>query len=72
MESHFVQKELKKGDYFCMIHKVATKIAFLQEGILRSIYTNKGGQESNKNFFVHLLLLVQSSENKKKVTELKM
>lgn len=48
----FVQKELKKLDYFCKIDKVATKIAFLQEGIVRSFYTNNEGQELNKNFFV--------------------
>ncbi|MBF2709557.1 Crp/Fnr family transcriptional regulator [Flavobacterium soyangense] len=48
----FVQKDLKKGDYFCNVDRVATKIAFLQEGIARSFYTNKEGQEFNKNFFV--------------------
>ena len=52
LESNFVPKELKKGDYFCVVDKVATKIAFLQEGIVRSFYTNKEGQELNKNFFV--------------------
>jgi hypothetical protein len=25
----FIKKELKKGDYFCKVDKVATKIAFL-------------------------------------------
>lgn len=48
----FVQKELKKGDYFCKVDKVATKIAFLQEGVVRSFYTNIEGHELNKNFFV--------------------
>lgn len=52
LKAFFVQKELKKGDYFCVADKVATKIAFLQEGIVRSFYTNKEGQELNKNFFV--------------------
>ncbi len=48
----FKQKQLKKYEYFCVADKVATKIAFLQEGIVRSFYTNKEGQELNKNFFV--------------------
>ena len=48
----FVLKELKKLDYFCKVDKVATKIAFLQEGIVRSFYTNNQGHELNKNFFV--------------------
>jgi len=48
----FVQKELKKLDYFSKVDKVATKIAFLQEGVVRSFYTNIEGRELNKNFFV--------------------
>lgn len=48
----FVQKELKKSEHFCLVDKVATKIAFLQEGVVRSFYTNNKGQELNKNFFV--------------------
>jgi CRP-like cAMP-binding protein len=48
----FVLKELKKLDYFCNVDNVATKIAFLQAGVVRSFYTNKEGQEFNKNFFV--------------------
>lgn len=48
----FVERTLKKLDYFCSIDKVATKMAFLQDGIVRSFYTNKEGQEFNKNFFV--------------------
>jgi CRP-like cAMP-binding protein len=48
----FVQKEIQKLEYFCNVDKVATKIAFLQEGVLRSFYTNKEGKELNKNFFV--------------------
>ena len=48
----FVQKELKKHEYFCKIDKVATKIAFLKDGVVRSFYTNKEGEEFNKNFFI--------------------
>lgn len=48
----FVQKELKKLDLFCKVDKVATKIAFLEAGVVRSFFTNKEGQEFNKNFFV--------------------
>lgn len=52
MKDFFIQKELKKLEHFCKVDKVATKIAFLQQGIVRSYYTNKEGQEFNKNFFV--------------------
>ncbi|KAB1157778.1 Crp/Fnr family transcriptional regulator [Flavobacterium luteum] len=52
MKDIFIKKELKKFDYFCNVDKVATKIAFLQEGIVRSFYTSREGQEFNKNFFV--------------------
>ncbi len=52
LKGFFVQKKLKKGDYFCKVDKLATKIAFLQEGVVRSFYTNNEGQELNKNFFV--------------------
>ena len=48
----FFKKELKKFEYFSKIDKVATKIAFLQTGIVRSFYTKIEGQEFNKNFFV--------------------
>jgi CRP-like cAMP-binding protein len=52
LKNFFVEKELKKNDFFSKIDKVATKIAFLQSGIVRSFYTNPQGQEYNKNFFV--------------------
>lgn len=52
LEDFFIEKELKKSEYFCVIDKVATKVAFLQKGVVRSFYTNKEGQELNKNFFV--------------------
>lgn len=48
----FIEKELRKFDYFCKVGTVATKIAFLQHGIVRSFYTNREGKEFNKNFFV--------------------
>ncbi|HAN77331.1 MAG TPA: Crp/Fnr family transcriptional regulator [Bacteroidales bacterium] len=48
----FVEKKLKKHDYFCTVDKVATKIAFMEEGIVRSFFSNKEGKEFNKNFFV--------------------
>lgn len=52
LKAIFVQKKLAKLDYFSKVDKVATKIAFLQEGIVRSFYTNYEGHELNKNFFV--------------------
>lgn len=52
LRDFFVEKELKKFDYFSKVDKVAQKIAFLQKGVVRSFYTNSEGQEFNKNFFV--------------------
>lgn len=51
----FVKKELKKLDYFFNVDKVATKIAFLQEGIACYFYTNSEKQELNKNFLFYPL-----------------
>ena len=47
-----VKKELNKLDLFCKVDQIATKIAFLQSGVVRSYFTNKAGREFNKNFFV--------------------
>lgn len=52
LQEFFVEKELKKFDYFIKVDKVAQKLAFLQKGVVRSFYTNTAGQEFNKNFFV--------------------
>ena len=46
----FLQR--KKLDFFSKVDTTATKIAFLQKGIVRSFYTNNNGEEFNKNFFV--------------------
>lgn len=46
----FVEKELKKLDYFCKIDKAATKIAFLQEGIVRSFIPIKKVKNLIKTF----------------------
>jgi CRP-like cAMP-binding protein len=48
----FEKNSLKKLDFFSKTGKISTKIAFLQQGIVRSFYTNNDGQEYNKNFFV--------------------
>ncbi|PZU85855.1 MAG: Crp/Fnr family transcriptional regulator [Chryseobacterium sp.] len=47
----FIQKELKKGDYFVTDGEVAKEIAFLEAGIIRAFYRNNLGVEYNKHFF---------------------
>ncbi|WP_435353031.1 Crp/Fnr family transcriptional regulator [Emticicia sp. SJ17W-69] len=44
--------ELKKGHYFIEQGQMATKIGFLQSGIVRAFYRNDEGVEYNKHFFV--------------------
>lgn len=47
----FKRVELKKNQNFIVAGKMAKKIAFLEEGILRAYYRNEEGQEYNKHFF---------------------
>ena len=54
----FVKKELNKLDLFCKVDQIATKIAFLQSGVVRSYFTNKAGREFNKNFLYPFLLIL--------------
>ena len=51
VSSLFVQMDLKKGNFFVNEKRVATKIAFLQKGVLRAFYKNEKGTEYNKHFF---------------------
>lgn len=48
----FVERKLEKLEYFSKVDIVATKIAFLQNGVVRSFYTTNEGEDFNKNFFV--------------------
>lgn len=48
----FVEKELKKGDYFITVGQIAKEIGFLKSGIMRAFYRNGEGTEYNKHFFV--------------------
>ncbi|MFN0048840.1 MAG: Crp/Fnr family transcriptional regulator [Cytophagales bacterium] len=52
LKDHFVRKELKKFEYFSKVDVIATKIAYLHQGVVRSFYSNAEAQEFNKNFFV--------------------
>lgn len=47
----FTEKKLKKGNYFIEDQCIATKIAFLQSGVVRAFYRNDRGIEYNKHFF---------------------
>ncbi len=53
LEILFVEKELKKGDYFIKEDKIAKEIGFMKEGIIRAFYRNNKGFEYNKHFFVN-------------------
>lgn len=52
LKNLFVEKELKKGDYFITVGQIAKEIAFLESGIMRAFYRNGEGTEYNKHFFV--------------------
>lgn len=53
IEHLFVEKELKKGEYFVKEGENLNEIAFLEEGIVRAFYRNSEGQEYNKHFFIN-------------------
>jgi CRP-like cAMP-binding protein len=52
LQSLFIEKELKKGDYFIKAGEFARDLGFLYEGVLRAFYRNTEGAEYNKHFFV--------------------
>lgn len=52
LKNLFVEKELKKDEYFITAGQIAKEIAFLESGILRAFYRNGEGTEYNKHFFV--------------------
>ncbi|RXG11215.1 hypothetical protein DSM03_1159 [Leeuwenhoekiella aestuarii] len=49
----FTPKVLKKGHYFIIEAKRAKEIAFLENGIIRSIYRDEEAFEYNKHFFIN-------------------
>jgi len=53
----FTQQTLAKGEYFVVEGKIAQKIGFLQEGIVRAFYRNRDGAEYNKHFFTPNIML---------------
>jgi CRP-like cAMP-binding protein len=48
----FVEKSLKKGEYFAKRGEKAVHIGFLKRGVMRAFFTNEEGVEYNKHFFV--------------------
>lgn len=47
----FTETTLCKNDYFIKEGEKASKMAFLQAGVMRAFYRNKEGTEYNKHFF---------------------
>ena len=52
IEPLFHRVTLAQHEHFININEKATKIAFLELGIVRAYFTNNEGQEYNKQFFV--------------------
>jgi CRP-like cAMP-binding protein len=52
LEPLFHRTTLAKHQYFLKEDDIARKIAFLESGIVRAFFTNRAGQEYNKQFFV--------------------
>ncbi|AFK03307.1 putative transcriptional regulator, Crp/Fnr family [Emticicia oligotrophica DSM 17448] len=48
----FSKKKLLKGEYFIEQGQLATKIGFLESGVIRAFYRNDEGVEYNKHFFI--------------------
>lgn len=52
IEPLFHRTSLPKQKHFINANETAHKIAFLESGIVRAYFTNREGQEYNKQFFV--------------------
>lgn len=52
IEPLFHRETLAQNDYFINANETASKIAFLESGIVRAYFINKEGKEYNKQFFV--------------------
>lgn len=48
----FTKIHLRKGEHFIEQGQLATKIGFLESGIIRAFYRNDEGTEYNKHFFI--------------------
>lgn len=51
LRSIFAEGSIKKGEDFIREGETGERLAFLQEGLLRSYYISPKGQEYNKHFF---------------------
>lgn len=47
----FAETSLTKNEYFAVVGRIETRVAFLAEGVVRAFYRNKEGIEYNKTFF---------------------
>jgi CRP-like cAMP-binding protein len=52
VKSLFVEKALKKGEYFIKAGEYAKEMGFVYEGIIRAFYRNNEGDEYIKHFFI--------------------
>lgn len=52
IEPLFRKASLVQHDHFAKANETATKIAFLESGIVRAYFINREGKEYNKQFFV--------------------
>jgi CRP-like cAMP-binding protein len=52
IEPIFHKVTLRQHEHFINVNEKATKIAFLESGIVRAYFANREGQEYNKQFFV--------------------
>lgn len=52
IEPLFQRTTLPKHEHFIKEQEIARKIAFLESGIVRAYFTNREGQEYNKQFFL--------------------
>ncbi|GCC50508.1 Crp/Fnr family transcriptional regulator [Chryseotalea sanaruensis] len=52
IEPLFRKEHLAQHDHFTKTNETATRIAFLESGIVRAYFTNREGKEYNKQFFV--------------------
>jgi CRP-like cAMP-binding protein len=52
ISSVFMEKTLKKGDYFAKNGEKAVHIGYLKSGVVRAFYTNSEGVDYNKHFFL--------------------
>lgn len=51
LQALFKPRTMQKHEYYAKHNKTATKLAFLENGLMRAFYQNDKGEEFNKLFF---------------------